>query len=84
MLEAFRKSQNRAVSMAIIHEELYKGNEIDTLDFAAYLKKLTADLFNSYSVQKDNIKLKLVLRFQNIAINLDIEIDLKANINNHR
>ena len=59
MLEAFRESQNRVTSMATIHKELYKGNEIDTLDFAAYLRKLTADLLDSYSVQKDNINLKL-------------------------
>jgi two-component sensor histidine kinase len=44
--------------MAIVHEELYKVDKIDTPDFAAYLRKLTADLLNSYSVQKDSIKLK--------------------------
>lgn len=36
-------------------------------------------------VQRRNAEFKkLVLRFQNIAINLNIEIDLKANIKNHR
>lgn len=58
ILETFRERQNRVTSMAIVHEELYKVDKIDTLDFAAYLRKLTADLLNSYSVQKDSIKLK--------------------------
>ncbi|MGB9940789.1 histidine kinase dimerization/phosphoacceptor domain -containing protein [Methanosarcina sp.] len=38
MNEAFRESQNRVISMAIIHEELYKGDKIDTLDFGDYLR----------------------------------------------
>lgn len=79
MLEAFRESQNRVTSMAIIHEELYKGNEIDTLDFAAYLRKLTADLLNSYSIQKENIELKLDL--ENICLGMDTAIPLGIIVN---
>ncbi len=40
VVEAFMESQSRVISMALIHEELYKGDKIDTLDFAAYVKKL--------------------------------------------
>ncbi|XMB91047.1 MASE3 domain-containing protein [Methanosarcina hadiensis] len=79
MLEAFRESQNRVTSMAIIHEELYKGNEIDTLDFAAYLRKLTADLLNSYSIQKDSIGLKLQL--EKICLGMDTAIPLGIIVN---
>ncbi|MPM98536.1 putative sensor histidine kinase pdtaS [bioreactor metagenome] len=79
MLEAFRESQNRVTSMAIIHEELYKGNEIDTLDFAAYLKKLTSDLLNSYSVQKDNIK--LILNLEKTYLGMDTAIPLGIIVN---
>ena len=39
ILEAFRESQNRVISMSLIHEELYKGGGTDTLDFSAYLSK---------------------------------------------
>ena len=79
MLEAFRESQNRVISMALIHEELYKGNEIDTLDFAAYLQKLTSDLLNSYSVQKDNIDLKLNL--EKVHLGMDTAIPLGIVVN---
>lgn len=79
MLEAFRESQNRVTSMAIIHEELYKGNEIDTLDFAAYLRKLTADLLNSYSIQKESIELKLDL--EKICLGMDTAIPLGIIVN---
>jgi two-component sensor histidine kinase len=38
ILEAFRESQNRVISMSLIHEELYKTNGADILDFSAYLQ----------------------------------------------
>ena len=47
--------------MGLIHEELYKGDKIDTLDFAAYLRKLTADLFGSYNLGNKDIGFKLDL-----------------------
>ncbi|MCC4770856.1 PAS domain S-box protein [Methanosarcina sp. DH2] len=79
MLEAFRESQNRVASMALIHEELYKGNELDTLDFAAYLQKLTADLFDSYNLRNSSISLKLDL--ENIHLDMDIAIPLGIIVN---
>ncbi len=41
VIEAFRESQNRVISMALIHEELYKGEGTDTLNFSEYLKKIS-------------------------------------------
>jgi PAS domain S-box-containing protein len=76
MLESFRESQNRVASMALIHEELYKGNELDTLDFSAYLQKLTADLFDSYNLRNGYINLKLDLE----KINLDMDIAIPLGI----
>ena len=35
IFEAFRASQNRVVSMALIHEELYQGKDLETLEFSA-------------------------------------------------
>ena len=45
--EAFRESQSRVVSMALIHEELYKEEGTDTLNFSEYLKKLAESLFQT-------------------------------------
>jgi PAS domain S-box-containing protein len=45
ILEAFRESQSRVISMALIHEELYKGGGYDTLNFLPYIQKLTNNLF---------------------------------------
>lgn len=79
MLEAFRESQNRVTSMAIIHEELYKGDDIETLDFADYLQKLTTELFNSYKLGNKNITLSLEL--EHIYLGMDTTIPLGIIVN---
>ena len=79
MLEAFRESQNRVTSMAIIHEELYKGDKIDTLNFADYLRKLTADLFRSYRLGNEEINLKLEL--EKVYLGMDTAIPLGIVVN---
>ncbi|MGB9927005.1 MAG: sensor histidine kinase [Methanosarcina sp.] len=56
VIEAFRESKNRVISMALIHEELYGSKEVSTLDFAAYLQKLATDLFRSYNVRNSGIR----------------------------
>ncbi len=79
MLEAFRESQGRVTSMALIHEELYKGDEIENLDFAAYLRKLTSNLFGSYSLRKDNVSVRLDL--EHVYLDMDIAIPLGIIVN---
>jgi len=79
VIEAFNESKNRVISMALIHEELYKGNKIDTLDFASYLDKLTTDLFGSYNLVNTNINLKLNL--YQVYLNMDTAIPLGIIVN---
>ncbi|AKB31199.1 sensory transduction histidine kinase [Methanosarcina siciliae HI350] len=79
VIEAFRESQNRVASIAMIHEELHGGKNLDSLDFADYLQKLTADLFNSYRVGKDGVSLKLDL--EKVYLGTDIAIPLGIIVN---
>jgi PAS domain S-box-containing protein len=79
ILESFRESQNRVASMALIHEELYKGNELDTLDFGDYIQKLTSDLFDLYNLRNSCISLKLDL--ENVHLDMDTAIPLGIIVN---
>jgi PAS domain S-box-containing protein len=79
VIEAFRESQNRVASMAIIHEELYRTGDAETLDFSAYLRKLTSDLLSSYTVRKEDVKLKL--ETEDIFLGMDTAIPLGIIIN---
>lgn len=80
--ESFHDSQNRVISMSLIHEELYKTEEtgeIETFDFREYLKKLSNELFRSYIIGDKNIHLKLDI--ENAFFGMDIGIPLGIIIN---
>lgn len=78
ILEAFKESQNRVASMALIHEELYKGNTVEKLNFAAYIRKLSVNLFHSY-ILGNNVSLKLSL--EQVFLGMDAAIPLGIIIN---
>ncbi len=44
LANAFDQSQSRVTSMALIHEKLYQGDELATLDVGQYIHELFADL----------------------------------------
>jgi PAS domain S-box-containing protein len=79
ILEAFRESQNRVATMAIIHEELYRSKDNETLDFSAYLQKLTADLFHSYTVRKGDVNMQLDI--EEVFLGMDTAVPLGIIIN---
>ncbi len=79
VLAAFKDSQNRVVSMALIHQELYKSRDMATLDFASYLQKLTTNLLDSYAIENQNIDLKLDL--EPVYLDMDIAIPLGIIVN---
>jgi two-component sensor histidine kinase len=60
--QAFTESQSRVLSMSLIHEKLYKGNENNAPDFSSYLQKLAKNLIKSYSISSKNIRLNAVCK----------------------
>ena len=75
VLEAFRESQNRVISMSLIHEELYKREGTDALDFSAYLQKLAENLFQTYSFSSKSIHLYVDLE-ETAFFDMDIAVPL--------
>ena len=77
---AFKESQDRVISMALIHEELYKGGGIDTLNFSSYIEKLADNLFLTYRIGNLDISLNMDLE-ENAFIDIDTAIPLGIIIN---
>jgi len=80
VLEAFRESQDRVISMALIHEELYKGGGLDTLNFSSYIQKLAENLFQTYSLGNTDISLNMDLE-ENIFFDMDVAVPLGIIVN---
>jgi two-component sensor histidine kinase len=80
VLEAFKESQNRVLSMSLIHEELYKGGGTDTLDFSEYLQRLAENLFQTYSLSSKNICMYVDLE-ENAFFNMDTAVPLGIIVN---
>ncbi len=80
ILEAFKESQDRVVSIALIHEELHESGRKDALNFSLYLKRLVESLFQSYSLGDSNISLSMSLK-KNIFFGMDTAVPLGMIVN---
>ncbi len=58
-LELFRESQNRIRSMALIHEKLYRSDDLAGIDFGEYVRSLSAFLVRSYRANSGPVALKV-------------------------
>ncbi|AKB31622.1 Sensory transduction histidine kinase [Methanosarcina siciliae HI350] len=78
--QAFRESQNRVISMALIHEELYESGEIGTLNFAAYLQKLVENIFECYNIGDHKAHLHLEIE-EKTFLDMDTAVPLGIIVN---
>jgi two-component sensor histidine kinase len=63
------ENQHRIQSMALLHEMLYQSDDLATVDFARYLRRLGEHLFGSYGVNSRQIR--LVTELDPIGLELD-------------
>ncbi|WP_052402912.1 sensor histidine kinase [Methanococcoides methylutens] len=78
VVQAFMESRSRVMSMSLIHEELYQSTDMESINFADYIQKLSAELISSYSLDKD---IELELRVEDIFLSMDTAIPLGIIIN---
>ncbi len=54
----FIASLNRIRTMALIHEELYLSENLAQIDFASYIRRFSAHLFESYGADSRSVEVK--------------------------
>ena len=79
IIEKLKDSQNHIKSIALVHEKLYESKDLKRIDFSEYIQNLTDDLFRSYGVDQNLIKLKI--NIDDVSLDIDTTIRLGLIIN---
>ncbi|MFO7980121.1 MAG: histidine kinase dimerization/phosphoacceptor domain -containing protein [Candidatus Aminicenantes bacterium] len=56
--EMFKDTRNRVMSMAIVHERLYRSEDLTGIDFSKYIERMAVHLMSYYGELSQNIELK--------------------------
>ncbi len=80
VLEAFKESQDRVSSIALIHEELYEGKETDALNFSLYIERLAENLLHTYRIGNSDITLNSDIK-KDIFFDMDTAVPLGMIVN---
>ena len=66
--------------MALIHEELYKGEGLDKIDFSSYIKELADNLLLTYRLGNINVNLEIDIE-EKLFFNMDTAVPLGIIVN---
>jgi two-component sensor histidine kinase len=77
--EAVKEGKNRVQSMALIHQNLYQEGNVRGIRMENYILHLAENLFQSYKVHPDNIKMKVDIEELNLDVDTVIPIGLILN-----
>lgn len=77
--DLYKESQNRIQSISLIHENLYHSKDLANINFEVYAKGLITDLFDSYGVDSNRVKLNLDI--DNITMGIETAIPCGLIIN---
>ncbi|MBF0553280.1 MAG: PAS domain S-box protein [Nitrospirae bacterium] len=75
----FNETRDRIKSIALVHEKLYRSKGLAEVDLKKYVSELSNELFISFGVDKDTIK--LTLDVENAVIGIDVAVPCGLIIN---
>jgi two-component sensor histidine kinase len=77
--EALLEGRNRVHSMALIHQYLYRDEDVTKISADDYIKKLTSTLYKSYHIPENQIKLET--HIESVKLDVDTAIPLGLILN---
>ncbi|AMV24268.1 putative diguanylate cyclase YegE [Gemmata sp. SH-PL17] len=78
-LAAFRESRGRVRSMALIHERLYRSENLASVEFGTYVLNLAEDLFRAYRADDEAIRLTVSVTVPPVPLDIAIPCGLLIN-----
>lgn len=79
LTEILNECQNRVKAISLIHEKLYHTANLSNISFNDYLEGLAKELFHTYNIKADKIKLKTDIGPVSIRIENTVPCGLIAN-----
>lgn len=73
------ESQNRIKSIALVHEKLYRSDDLAHIDLSQYIPNLVSSLFSSYNTRSNAIQLKTDI--ERVLLDIDTAIPCGLIIN---
>jgi PAS domain S-box-containing protein len=70
--DVLRDSQNRVMSMALLHQQLYESYDLSEIPFASYVTDLARTLYHAHGVSTDRVG--LVVRGADVVLTLDVAV----------
>jgi PAS domain S-box-containing protein len=67
--EQFNASRDRIMSMALVHEKLYRTRNLSEIDFTRYARDLSDSLVRLHCIEED--KISLTLKIKNVSLDID-------------
>ncbi len=78
-LNALNEGQTRVESMALIHQNLYREDNISGVSMQTYIPLLADNIFNSYNIRGDQVKIKYEIDDLKLDVATVIPIGLVLN-----
>jgi len=78
-LSAFREGQDRLKSMILVHERLYRSDDLMRIDFADYAKALIDHIRQSY--RPSSLRIKVVLDISPVVVPVEIALPVGMIVN---
>ncbi len=71
-LKILQESQDRVRSMALVHEALYRSENLAAVDFSEYAVALSSQLVQTYSLPRGSVQLQAEM--ESLKMNIDLAI----------
>lgn len=78
-IRIFRESQDRIAAMSLVHEQLYKSDNLAIIDFAIYIADLVHSLEYSFGTDPDQIHVTVDVRHRDVGVDTAVPCGLIVN-----
>ena len=79
MLEVLTQSQSQIKTIALIHEKLYRSDDVERMDFAEYVRDLVADVMRTYVGRHDGVTVHVDIDAVRVGVDTAIPCGLIIN-----